>query len=135
MAAEHASWILFNEIETLSGVNLSIDPAFQDDRREGECDIYVAGKRIEVKGIKYGSWLRFGPCISARQLPKIQKKADIVLWALYNERCQEFTFEGYNYVDEISTLETVMTGAEGRPLIENYPVLPIIQPMQTLQLN
>lgn len=135
MAAEHASWILFNEVEALAGINLNIDPAFQDDRREGECDIYVAGKRIEVKGIKYGSWLRFGPCISARQLPKIQKKADIVLWALYNERCQEFTFEGFNYVDEIATLETIMTGAEGRPLIENYPVLPIIKPMQSLSLH
>lgn len=135
MAAEHAAWILFNEVEMLSGTDLNIDPAFQDERREGECDIYVAGKRIEVKGIKYGSWLRFGPCISARQLPKIQKKADIVLWALYNERCQEFTFEGYNFVEEITTLDTVMTGAEGRPKIENYPVLPIIKPMQKLLLN
>lgn len=133
LAAEHASWILFTEIENILNINLSIDPAFQDEGREGECDIYVAGKRIEVKGIKYGSWLRFGPCISSRQLPKIQKKADIVLWALYNERCQEFTFEGYNYVNDISSLETVMTGAEGRDKIENYPVLPIIKPLQELQ--
>ena len=134
MAAEHASWILFNEIEALTGTHLNIDPAYQDDSREGECDLYVAGMRIEVKGIKYGSWIRFGPCISARQLPKIKKKADIVLWALYNERVQEFTFEGYNFVNEIETLETILTGAEGRPKIENYPVMSIIKPLQELKL-
>lgn len=132
MVAEYASWVLFTEIETMLNINLNIDPAFQDERREGECDIYVAGKRIEVKGIKYGSWLRFGPCISARQLPKIEKKADIVLWALYNERGQEFTFEGYNLVSEIAALDTIMTGAEGRPKIENYPVQSIIKPLQEL---
>ena len=135
LAAEHATWTLFNEIEDMLGINLAIDPAFQDENREGECDIYVAGKRIEVKGIKYGSWLRFGPCISSRQLPKIQRKADIVIWALYNERCQEFTFEGYNHVHEIAAIEPIMTGAEGRQKIENYPVRNILKPMQELRLN
>ncbi|AQW89014.1 hypothetical protein pEaSNUABM50_00513 [Erwinia phage pEa_SNUABM_50] len=135
MAAEHASWVLFTEIEEMLGIDLKIDPAFQDERREGECDLYVGGKRIEVKGIKYGSWLRFGPCVSARQLPKIKKKADIVLWALYNERCQEFTFEGYNLVSEIETIPTIMTGAEGREKIENYPVLSIIKPLQELTFD
>jgi len=135
MAAEHASWLLFNEIETLINRDLNIDPAFQDEKREGECDLYVAGLRIEVKGIKYGSWLRFGPCISARQLPKIQKKADVVLWALYNEKCQEFTFEGYNLVSEIAAIPTIMTGAEGREKIENYPVISILKPLQDLKLG
>lgn len=132
LVAEHATWILFTEIEQLLGINLNIDPAYQDERREGECDLYVGGKRIEVKGIKYGSWLKFGPCISSRQLPKIEKKADIVVWALYNERYQEFTFEGYNLVSEISSVQTVMTGAEGKPKIENYPVMDLLKPMQEL---
>lgn len=135
MAAEYASWILFNEIETLTNRDLHIDPAYQDDRREGECDLYVGGTRIEVKGIKYGSWLQFGPCISSRQLPKIQKKADIVLWALYNEKCQEFTFEGYNFVSEIASIPTIMTGAPGRDKIENYPVISILKPLQELEFN
>lgn len=135
LAAEHASWILFTAIEEMLGIDLKIDPAYQDERREGECDIYVGGKRIEVKGIKYGSWLNFGPCVSARQLPKIKRKADIVLWALYNERCQEFTFEGFNLVSEIETLDTIFTGANGRDKIENYPVLNILKPLQEMQFN
>lgn len=132
LVAEHAAWVLFTEIESMLNTNLNIDPAFQDEKREGECDIYVQGKRIEVKGIKYGSWLRYGPCVSSRQLSKIQKKADIVLWALYNEKCQELTFEGFNLVSEISTLLPVLTGAEGKQKIENYPVISIIKPLQEL---
>lgn len=134
MVAEHASYVLFSEIEEIIGRKLDIDPAFQFDNRDAECDLYVNGLRIEVKGIKYGSWLRFGPCISTRQLKKIEKKADIVLWALYNERRQEFSFEGFNYVHEIRDLPTMITGAEGRPQIENYPVLNIIKPLQELSL-
>lgn len=134
LVAEHASWLLFNEIEDLIGRDLNIDPAFQSDKREAECDLYVNNLRIEVKGIKYGSWLRFGPCISTRQLDNIEKKADVVLWALYNERRQEFSFEGFNFVKQIRALPTLVTGAEGRPQIENYPVLDIIKPLQELIL-
>ncbi|EHX8550694.1 hypothetical protein SEPL_492 [Salmonella phage SE_PL] len=134
MVAEHASWILFNSIEELTGNDLKIDPAYRDENREAECDLYVNGLRIEVKGIKYGSWLNFGPCISSRQLKKIEKKADIVLWALYNERRQEFSFEGFNYVKDIRSIPTVVTGAVGRPQIENHPVLDIIKPLQELAL-
>ena len=135
LAAEHATLILFQEIEKITGLDLQIDAAFQDERREGECDIYVGGKRIEVKGIKYGAWLRYGPCISSRQLPKIQRKADIVIWALYNERIQEFTFEGYNKVDEIHLIDPIMTGPDNRPKIENYPVRDIMSPLQELRFQ
>jgi hypothetical protein len=134
LVAEHASWVLFNEIEELLGMDLNIDPAFQNEKREAECDLYVNNLRIEVKGIKYGSWLKFGPCISTRQIDNIEKKADVVLWALYNERRQEFSFEGFNFVSEIRALPTLVTGAEGRPSIENYPVLDIIKPLQDLIL-
>jgi hypothetical protein len=135
LAAEYAAHVLFQEIEKMTGANLSIDPAYMDERREGECDIYVGGQRIEVKGIKYGSWLRYGPCISSRQLPKIQRKADIVLWALFNERIHEFTFEGYNKVDQIHLLEPVLTGPDNRPKIENYPVSSIMSPLQELRFQ
>lgn len=134
LVAEHAAWVLFTEVEALTGRNLNIDPAYQNDQREGECDLYVGNTRIEVKGIKYGSWLRFGPCISTRQLKNIERKADVVLWALYNEKQQEFTFTGFNYVSDIRSLPTIITGAENRPKIENYPVLDIIKPVQDIIL-
>ncbi len=132
LVAEKASHILFTEIEKMLGINLNIDAAYDDERREGECDLYVGGIRIEVKGIKYGSWLRYGPCISSRQLPKVQRKADVVLWALYNERVHELTFEGYTVVPEIPAIEPLMTGREGN-MIPNYPVMSIMKPLETLK--
>ncbi|ELW0836404.1 hypothetical protein ACRYKS_19790 [Escherichia coli] len=134
MVCEHASFVLFNEIENYSGIALNIDPAFQSDGRDGECDIKVNNLRIEVKGIKYKSWTDFGPCVSTRQLKNIQKKADVILWVLYNEKKQEFTFEGFNYVKDISSIPVVLTGVPGRPMIENHPVLSIIKPLQELPL-
>lgn len=133
MVSEHAAYVLMQGIEELVGTELNIDPAFQDDNRDAECDLIVNGLRIEVKGIKYGSWLRFGPCISAAQRKNIERKADVVLWALYNERQQTFTFEGFNLVKDISNIPTVMTGPEGRQ-IENHPVMDIIKPLQEMKL-
>ncbi|WOL22945.1 hypothetical protein [Escherichia phage vB_EcoM_JNE01] len=134
MVCEHASFVLFNEIENSTGIKLNIDPAFQSDGRDGECDILVNNLRIEVKGIKYKSWKDFGPCVSTRQLKNIQKKADVVLWVLYNEKKQEFSFEGFNYVKDISSVPVVLTGVPGRVMIENHPVLSIIKPLQELPL-
>lgn len=132
LVTEHAAWVLFTEIEHMLGIDLNIDPAFKDPTRESECDIYVAGKRIEVKGIKYGAWKNFGPCISTKQLPKIKKKADIVLWVLYNEKSQEMTFVGFNEVKDITSVQPIFTGKEGRPKIENYPVKDLIKELQEL---
>lgn len=134
MVCEHASFVLFNEIENCSGIALDIDPAFQSDGRDGECDIKVNGLRIEVKGIKYKSWTDFGPCVSTRQLKNIEKKADVILWVLYNEKKQEFSFEGFNYVKDISSVPPILTGAPGRPMIENHPVISILKPLQELPL-
>ena len=133
MVAEHATLVLMEEIEELLGKNMNIDAAFQDDSRDAECDLIVSGLRIEVKCIKYGSWVRFGPCISAAQLKNIEKKADVVIWAVYNERKQQFTFEGFNEVKDISSIPTIWTGVEGRDKIENHPVLSIIKPLQEMK--
>lgn len=134
MVCEHAAFVLFNEIEASTGANLKIDPAFQYGNRDGECDITVNGLRIEVKGIKFKSWKDFGPCVSTRQYTNIVNKADVVLWVLYNEKKQEFSFEGFNYVRDISMQPIILTGVEGRPKIENYPVLDILLPLQELPI-
>ena len=133
MVAEHASLVLMEEIENLVGHNLNIDAVFQDDTRDAECDLVVNGLRIEVKCIKYGSWVRYGPCITAAQRKSIENKADVVLWALYNERQQSFTFEGFNHVADIASIPSVMTGPVDR-LVENHPVLSIIKPLQEMKL-
>lgn len=134
LVTEHAAWVLFTEIEEMLGIDLGIDPTFHDAKRDRECDLIVGGLRVEVKGIKNASWNNYGPCISTRQLSKIEKKADIVLWALYNERTQEITFEGWNPVNEIRSITPEMTGIEGKQ-IENYKVLSLLRPLSEMTFN
>lgn len=134
IVAEHAAYTLFTEIENMLGIDLKIDPVYKDETREGECDLIVGGKRIEVKGIKYGAYKNFGPCISIRQVKRIKKKADIVMWVLFNEKSKETTFIGFNNVDEIETITPIWTGAEGRKKIENYPVQSLIKNLNELAL-
>lgn len=134
MISEHASWVLFSEIEKMLGVDLGIDAAFQDDTRDSECDLIVGGLRVEVKGIKANAWNRYGPCVSTRQLKNIERKADIVLWALYDDRTQTVTFQGWNPVSEIRAIKPVMTGDIGKE-IKNYKVLDLLRPLQTLEFN
>lgn len=131
LVTEHAAWVLFTEIEEMLNVDLKIDPSFHDDTRDKECDINVGGLRVEVKGIKSAAWKQYGPCISTRQLSKIERKADVVLWALYNERTQEVVFEGWNPVSEVRAITPVLTGKEGKQ-IENYKVLDILRPLNDL---
>ncbi|WEM33481.1 hypothetical protein EJP02_420 [Escherichia phage EJP2] len=133
MVAEHATLVLMEEIEQLLNIDMKIDAVFLDDKRDKECDIVVNGLRIEVKCIKYGSWVKFGPCITAAQRKNIERKADVVLWAVYNERKQSFTFEGFNRVEDIANIPTEMTGVQGREKIENHPVMSIIKPLQEMQ--
>lgn len=134
MIAEHSAWVLFDEIQHILRRDLKIDPAFQDDTRDAECDLIVNNLRIEVKGIQQRSWNRFGPCISTRQLRNIQRKADVVLWVLYDEHHQAVSFEGFNYVKDITSVPTKFTAGKGKEPIENYPVLDIIKPLQELPL-
>lgn len=134
MIAEHSAGVLFTEIEEIIGKDLNIDLVFKDENRDGSCDIIVNGLRIEVKGITPRSWRQFGPCISTRQLRNIQRKADIVLWVQFDERKQFVTFEGFNYVKDITSVPTKFTAGKGKTPIENYPVLEIIHPLQELPL-
>lgn len=133
MIAEHAAWLLFNEIEELLGKDLKIDPVYQNPRRDAECDLVVNNTKIEVKCIKYGSWLRYGPCISTKQFPKIKDKADVVLWLLYNEKSQELTVKGFTDVNEVQTITPIMTG-NSTLQVENYPVISIMKNINDLKL-
>ena len=54
------------------------------------------------------------------------------MWVLYNEKSQEMTFVGYNEVKDISSVQPIFTGKEGRPKIENYPVKNLIKELQEL---
>lgn len=133
LVSEHAAWLFFNEIEELLGRDLNIDAVYQNPKRDAECDLVVNGTKIEVKCIKYGSWLRYGPCISTKQYPKIKEKADVVLWLLYNEKSQELTVKGFTDVNDVPTITPVLTGTEDRK-VENYPVLSIMKNMNELKL-
>jgi len=133
LVAEYASLLLFQNIEEVLNINLHIDPVFQDNTRDSECDIIVHGTRIEVKSIKYGAWLNYGPCISIKQLPKIKKKADVILWALYNEKKREVTFKGFNKIQDIYKVPKLLTGPEGKQII-NYKVQDILINLNELVL-
>lgn len=130
MVCEHAAYVLFECIAESTGIPLTIDTAYQDSSRDGECDLIINSLRVEVKGIKYKSWQDYGPCISSRQLKNITDKADVVLWVLFNERRNEFSFEGFNYVKDVHSIPVILTGAPDKPQIENHPVLSILKPLQ-----
>ncbi|WNA16176.1 hypothetical protein XaC1_541 [Xanthomonas phage XaC1] len=133
LVTEYAALLMFKGIEETNGIELNIDPVFQDNTRDSQCDIVVNNLRIEVKGIKYKSWVEYGPCISNIQYDRLLKKADVVLWALYNERQQEVTFKGFNRVSDISTLRPVLTGPEGKQIL-NYKVLDLVKPLKELNI-
>ena len=100
-----------------------IDSAFRDISRDLECDIYSKNVRIEVKTWTRKFWRELGRCISVEQLPKLSKKADVVIWCVvepekHDER--EVSLVGWNWVNEIEQAPRRYTGPHGGRQVDNH---------------
>jgi len=103
------------------GASVKCESAFRDSARDKQCDIVVAHERIEVKTWSMEFWRPWGRCVATRQLPAIQRKADIVVWCTIDrlrEADCDVTVRGWNRLTEIATLGPTWTGPAGRQ-VEN----------------
>lgn len=59
-----------------------VEAHWRDPDREDLCDVEVAGVRIEVKTWARHNWVKLGRCVRPTQLPAIEDKADVIVWAM-----------------------------------------------------
>lgn len=122
-AGEFATYKLMKDFVKLVALKhkrfMKIDPAFMDDHREGECDLIVNGLRCEVKTLIWKDWVNYGPCITAAQRPRIENKADIIIWVVHNKARRVGAVMGFTPVPEIASVPAAYTGCAERKIFNH----------------
>lgn len=133
LVCEYGAHRLFEEVSKMCG-NFSIDPVYLDESRDGEADIIINNIRIEVKGMKSASWAKFGPCINIKQKSSIERKSDIVLFAVFHEKKRRVEFRGYINTSDINNVKPIRTeNSQGKRSL-NFPVISELKDVSTLTL-
>lgn len=104
--------------EWLRRAGVEVDAVFRDLDREGECDLVVAGVRIEVKSWTAEYWEPWGRCATPAQIPWIADKADLILWitvARANDRAT-IRVQGWSKPAEVGTYSPTYTGPKWKPI-------------------
>lgn len=122
-AGEFATYKLMQDFVKLVALKykryMKIDPAFMDDHREGECDLIVNGLRCEVKTLIWKDWVNYGPCITAAQRPRIEAKADVIIWVVHNKARRVGAVMGFTPVSEIASVPAAYTGIGDRKIFNH----------------
>lgn len=133
MQAEFAAHEFLKWVSSSTGIELDIEPIYQNPKRDGEADLKLNGTRIDVKCLGRKAFYDYGPGISARQYDRLCIKAEVVMWLVYDTKKRLFTIVGYNYMKDVRDIIPVQNlNKETGQRIENYPVIDIMQDIQML---
>ena len=117
-----------------AGLGVRVDPVFRYLDRDNEADIVLNFVRVEVKSWSEQNWITMGRCIRPNQLPKIQAKADAILWTVLEERFDRTSVKlaGWSTTDDVAATTLVVTGPPHLRL-ENHQVdLARMRPLEDL---
>ncbi len=124
----------------LEGLGVAVDAAFRDIARTRKADLIAEGQRssvrLDVKTWDTRYWTEMGRCVAVGQLPKLQNKADGVIWCVSPAVLEPgVTVEvvGWNTLDEVANAPRLLTGPVGRRQVENFQVgLDAVRPLDDL---
>lgn len=115
-----AKWLL--------GHGIFIRELFRDQQSVGESDILAgAGEpsRLDVKTWDRRFWGDMGRCVAVGQLPKLKRKADIVVWCETESRLSagmSVWINGWNSIADIESAPVRLTGPAMGRKVENHQV-------------
>ncbi len=104
---------------------------FRDIAELRRCDLeyrFPTPLRIEVKTWNANFWEAWGRCVQPRQLPKLRREADVVVWARLTEHATESLVEGrspvpitvqiigYSTLEDVANAPLRNTGPHYKPI-------------------
>lgn len=125
-----AEWMANNQIKCTQ--------VFRDIEQIADVDLVTSTMRLDVKTWDERYWDDLGRCIAVRQLPKLQKKADAVLWCVTPQKLSPgiaVKIIGWNTIDDVAAAPQRSTGPTGRRQVDNHQVdLLSVRPLEELLL-
>lgn len=127
----------------LTGQSVECQAWFLDEWQEARCDIetWEPRVRIEVKTWTVSFWRDLGRCVAAGQLAGVQRKADIIAWAVVRLPVEDWqqaqtadvTLAGWSSVAEVAASAPRPTGRPGKRQILNHQLeISQLRPVNTL---
>jgi hypothetical protein len=87
------------------------DPHYLDASQDSLCDITTDGTRWDVKTWNTKYWKVWGRAVSSKQLPRLEAKADAILWTSVDPLTAfEVIIYGWNYISDIKDFEPQWMG-------------------------
>jgi hypothetical protein len=100
---------------------------FRDPKRVAESDVVVRGRsdvRVEVKTWTLDFWSDLGRCVAVGQMAAVEKKADVIVWAILDDRgaIPVVVLRGWSTPKEVATTNPRPTGRGSMTKINNHQV-------------
>ena len=94
--------------------------------RECVADICVPGVfRADVKTWSARFWEDFGRCVAVKQLPKLLRKADVIVWCVCPEELQpgmQVSIRGWSTLSDVQAAPQRWTGPARGRRVHNHQV-------------
>ena len=98
------------------------EPHYLNTDEDGLCDITADSTRWDIKTWNTKYWQVWGRAVSSAQIPRLESKADAILWASVDPLDPaEVVFYGWNTIDDIKQYEPAWMGPEGNQ-VHNHQV-------------
>ncbi len=101
----------------------SPDSAFRDVDREGESDLLLDGRGIEVKSWSPEWWDEGGRCVTPRQLGYIRRNSEAIVWTIVkvDGDPQRVELMGWSTPDDVASTALRVTGPPWNR-VENHQI-------------
>ena len=105
---------------------IDVERLYEDSALIANADLILKDEqehRIEVKTWDERWWKDLGRCIAVSQLPKLQKKVDLVIWCVSPTNLQSgalVRLVGWSTVEDVAAAPKKYTGPKNRRQVHNY---------------
>ncbi len=103
-------------------LNIQCEGHYLNAEEDNLCDITAGSTRWDIKTWNTNYWQVWGRAVSSAQLPRLEAKADAILWASVDPlEPSEVLIYGWNTIDDVKQFEPVWMGPQGKE-VHNHQV-------------
>ena len=111
--------------EVLGDLGIKSDACWRDLSLLSAADIHSSAFRADVKTWSSRYWVGMGRCVAVGQLPKLERKADLVVWCQTHHDLRvgmRVAVMGWNSLADVRSAPRLFTGPKTGRQVDNHQV-------------